>query len=55
MIMKQQVYKHLMAPLGKSLEETNTLMAESLRREDFKEGVASYLEKRPPRFRRVAS
>jgi enoyl-CoA hydratase/carnithine racemase len=54
MIMKQQVYKHLMAPLGKSLEESNALMGESLRREDFKEGVASYLEKRPPRFRRVA-
>jgi len=54
MIMKQQVYKHLMAPLGRALEESNTLMAESLRREDFKEGVSSYLEKRPPRFRRVA-
>jgi enoyl-CoA hydratase/carnithine racemase len=54
MIMKQQVYKHLMTSLGKSLEETNALMAESLRREDFKEGVTSYLEKRPPRFRRVS-
>jgi enoyl-CoA hydratase/carnithine racemase len=54
MVMKQQIYKHLMAPLGKALEESNTLMAESLRREDFKEGVTSYLEKRPPRFRRVA-
>jgi enoyl-CoA hydratase/carnithine racemase len=53
MIMKQQIYKHLMAPLGKALEESNALMAESLRREDFKEGVSSYLEKRPPRFRRV--
>jgi enoyl-CoA hydratase/carnithine racemase len=53
MIMKQQVYKHLMAPLGKALEESNALMTESLRREDFKEGVASYLEKRAPRFRRV--
>src|SRR6185369_16966786 len=46
MIMKQQVYKHLMQPLGKALEETNALMAESLVREDFKEGVASYIEKR---------
>jgi enoyl-CoA hydratase/carnithine racemase len=54
MIMKQQVYKHLMASLGRSLEETNELMAASLRREDFKEGVASFLEKRPPKFRRVA-
>jgi enoyl-CoA hydratase/carnithine racemase len=55
MLMKQQVYKHLMMPLGKALEESNVLMAESLRREDFKEGVTSYLEKRPPRFRRVAA
>ncbi|HVR30737.1 MAG TPA: enoyl-CoA hydratase-related protein, partial [Thermoanaerobaculia bacterium] len=54
MIMKQQVYKHLMMPLGRALEESNALMAESLRREDFKEGVTSYLEKRPPRFRRIA-
>ena len=53
MIMKQQVYKHLMTSLGPALEETNTLMAESLRRQDFKEGVASFLEKRPPKFERV--
>jgi enoyl-CoA hydratase/carnithine racemase len=52
-IMKQQVYRHLNLPLGPSLEESNRLMAESLTRDDFREGVASFLEKRPPRFTRV--
>ena len=52
-IMKQQVYKHLMTSLGPALDETNTLMAESLQRDDFKEGVNSFLEKRAPRFARV--
>jgi enoyl-CoA hydratase/carnithine racemase len=52
-IMKQQVYRHLNLPLGPSLEESNRLMAESLTRDDFREGVASFLEKRPPRFGRV--
>ena len=52
-IMKQQVYRHLGMSLGPSLEESNRLMAESLTRDDFKEGVASFLEKRPPRFARI--
>jgi enoyl-CoA hydratase/carnithine racemase len=55
MIMKQQVYRHLMQPLGEAMDESNRLMAESLVRPDFKEGVASFLEKRPPRFGRIAS
>jgi enoyl-CoA hydratase/carnithine racemase len=33
-----------------ALAETNQLMNESLRRPDFKEGVASFVEKRPPDF-----
>lgn len=53
MIMKQQVYKHLMTSLGPAMEETNRLMAESLSRDDFKEGVQSFLERRPPRFPRI--
>jgi enoyl-CoA hydratase/carnithine racemase len=52
-VMKRQVYRHLGLPLGPSLEESTRLMAESLTRDDFKEGVASFLEKRPPRFPRV--
>lgn len=53
MIMKRQVYQHLMAPLGEATREANQLMAESLTRDDFREGVASYLEKRKPEFARI--
>ena len=52
-IMKQQVYRHLMLPLGAAMQDANQLMAESLTRSDFKEGVASFQERRPPRFGRV--
>ncbi|MEM6701932.1 MAG: enoyl-CoA hydratase [Acidobacteriota bacterium] len=50
---KAQVYRHLNMGLGDSMRETNDLMAESLQHEDFKEGVNSYLERRPPKFERV--
>ncbi len=52
-IMKQQVYKHLMTPLHGAMQESLQLMSESLARDDFKEGVASFVEKRPPRFARI--
>ncbi len=51
MTMKRQVYLHLHRPLHEALDESNRLMGESLRREDFKEGVASFVEKRPPNFK----
>lgn len=53
MMMKQQVYRHMNAPLGEAMKESNKWMAESLKREDFKEGVASYLEKRAPDFDKI--
>ena len=51
--MKHQVYKHLDVSLGDALRESLALMEQSLRHADFKEGVNSYLEKRPPRFTRI--
>jgi enoyl-CoA hydratase/carnithine racemase len=52
-IMKRQVYEELTAALGPSERDARKLMVESFGRPDFKEGVASFVEKRPPRFGRV--
>ncbi len=49
-VMKQQVYRHLNAELGDAMRETNELMAASLEQPDFREGVRSFIEKRPPKF-----
>ena len=48
--MKWQIYRHWELDLAPALAESNELMATSLARDDFREGVASFLEKRPPRF-----
>ena len=53
MMMKKQVYRHMNENLHDAMVESNEWMAESLRREDFKEGVESFLERRSPEFRRV--
>ena len=52
-VMKAQVYRHLNMPLGESLKESNRWMAESLKRDDFREGVRSFIERRAPDFPRV--
>ncbi|MAG00409.1 MAG: enoyl-CoA hydratase-related protein [Pseudomonadales bacterium] len=54
-VIKAQVYRHLNMELGDAMRETNEWMAESLVRDDFKEGVRSFMEKRPPEFKRVGS
>jgi enoyl-CoA hydratase/carnithine racemase len=54
-IIKAQVYRHLNMPLGEAMSETNDWMAVSLKREDFREGVASFMERRPPTFKRISS
>ena len=53
MMMKKQVYKHLMSDLGDSMVEDNQWMSDSLAKDDFKEGVASFVERRSPNFARV--
>jgi enoyl-CoA hydratase/carnithine racemase len=51
-VMKRQVYTSLTRELGPAMEESIRLMQESFTRPDFPEGVSSFLEKRPPKFRR---
>jgi enoyl-CoA hydratase/carnithine racemase len=52
-IMKRQVYQQLHAGLLGAEREAHQLMLESFGRPDFREGVNSYLERRPPAFERL--
>jgi enoyl-CoA hydratase/carnithine racemase len=52
-IIKAQLYRHLNMTFGPAMQESNQLMAESLNGGDFKEGVSSFVERRPPEFKRV--
>jgi enoyl-CoA hydratase/carnithine racemase len=49
-VMKRLVYTHQFADLATASAETDEEMVRSFPSEDFREGVASFLEKRPPRF-----
>jgi len=53
MMMKRQVYQHLNKELGIANIESTSWMDESLKREDFKEGINSFLEKRLPNFKKI--
>jgi enoyl-CoA hydratase/carnithine racemase len=48
--MKRQVYAALEQGLDQALAEADGLMLESFTAPDFTEGVASFLERRDPRF-----
>jgi enoyl-CoA hydratase/carnithine racemase len=53
MMMKKQVWRHIDKELAEAMADTTRWIDESLARDDFKEGVASFVEKRPPRFAKV--
>ena len=52
-VMKRQVYEQIHAGLGDAERAAAKLMVESFGRDDFGEGVRSFLEKRPPVFARL--
>ena len=49
-VIKRQVYEAMFETLGESFETSEREMLASLQCEDFKEGVAHFIEKRAPRF-----
>ena len=53
--MKRQVYTELHPGSGAAEPQAVELMKESFSRPDFAEGVESYLERRPPEFRRLGA
>jgi enoyl-CoA hydratase/carnithine racemase len=54
-VIKRQVYLDLHRGLAAAERDAERLMAASFARPDFQEGVQSYLERRPPRFRRIGA
>ncbi|MBI5257958.1 MAG: enoyl-CoA hydratase [Burkholderiales bacterium] len=49
-VIKQQLWELPFQSVGQALADADRRMMDSLKTEDFKEGVAHFLEKRPPRF-----
>jgi enoyl-CoA hydratase/carnithine racemase len=54
-IMKRQIYQQMHAGLLAAETEARSLMLESFSRPDFREGVASFVERRPPAFGRLST
>ena len=50
-VMKRQIYQALDQNLGESFAQAIEEMRASMAAEDFREGIAHFLEKRPPAFR----
>ena len=49
-VMKRQVWEGLLGGLGEAVELANEEMRASFTTEDFREGVAHFVEKRAARF-----
>lgn len=49
-VMKKQVYEGMFQPLSEAWSIADAEMVKSFESKDFAEGVAHFLEKRPPRF-----
>ena len=49
-VMKRQVWDHYLLPLDDATRSSNELMKISLKADDFREGVQSFVQKRPPKF-----
>ena len=49
-VIKRQVYEAMFQTLGQALDTSTEEMQASLQCEDFKEGVAHFVEKRKPAF-----
>ena len=48
---KQQLYREqLRSDVGQSIEDSKLQISVHMKQDDYKEGVAALLEKRPPRF-----
>jgi len=52
---KRQVQRHMDATFGEAVAESDALMRESFEWPDVREGVNSYLERRPPSFPPLAT